>query len=418
MRCPNCDFPMHDRKCPYCGYSASGTPKGRFVTIAIVAIAVVALLAVIQTYDSPDRSSPDDHPPTNPGYDPTYPSNETNSFEMTGFTVSGTYSDLFTVTETVDEDGNTVLGIALDVSRTGEAKSYSWSVYKEGHSYDRYTESSTVPEFDWTLDDTVIGNYVIEVMCYLGQTGPWQQYAQYDILITVSGEVTKTYTWIYDWKRHSMSIGFDYSEFQRYSGTAGATMLERAAYGNGSYQAVQKFLVLNGTVTTMEEQLSDMYERTYGTKAEGQSYAEFILAFVQECYSYSLDIKTYGRDEYYAFPMETIYHGTGDCEDTSILCAVLLSAAGYDAGVFMIPGHAIAAVSLESYMPGKVAYAYAMSVDMFRYGTYYGCETTLDDNSYGIGWIDDSYSIYPDGTVYHNGTAHRDYPYGLYTVTG
>ena len=147
-------------------------------------------------------------------------------------------------------------------------------------------------------------------------------------------------------------------------------------------------------------------------------YAEFVLAFVQTCFGYTYDSVLYGQQEYYAFPLETIHNGGGDCEDTSILCAALYEAAGYDAGVFIIPGHAIAAVALDGFTPAETSVT-TVSVFSFEMNgkTYYGCETTLDYNTYGIGWIGSDYAIVADGTVYYEGEAYRDQGYGLYIVS-
>lgn len=55
----------------------------------------------------------------------------------------------------------------------------------------------------------------------------------------------------------------------------------------------------------------------------------FVLAFVQDL-PYKSDIITAPYDEYPRYPVETLFDHGGDCEDTSILAASLLSEMGYD----------------------------------------------------------------------------------------
>ncbi len=191
--------------------------------------------------------------------------------------------------------------------------------------------------------------------------------------------------------------------------------MTRSGNGTGEYSLVPGFIVVDDTVKELESSLRAQYALTGGVP-EGQGYAEFILAFVQECFGYVLDIQQYSQEEYYAFPIETIYNGGGDCEDTSILCAALFEAAGYEAGVFLIPGHAIAAVSIDTYEAGAVSEEYAAKVAVFSMQsdgkTFYGCETTLDTDSYGVGYVSTDYSVV-DNAIYYKGEPAGG-SYGLY----
>lgn len=182
------------------------------------------------------------------------------------------------------------------------------------------------------------------------------------------------------------------------------------------YDVIVDFIVVNDVIDEIEKALKEEYEST-GKIASGQGYAEFILAFVHECYGYMYDEVQYSQSEYFAFPMETIYNGYGDCEDTSILLAAIYESAGYDTGVFLIPGHAITAVALDSYVAGEYDSKYSVAVFSITVDgkTYYGCETTLDSNIYGVGYITDTYSTKND-TIYYDGTKVSDI-YGLYRVS-
>lgn len=74
-------------------------------------------------------------------------------------------------------------------------------------------------------------------------------------------------------------------------------------------------------------------------------------------------------EEYWKYPLETLYDRAGDCEDTSILLAVLYKATGYAVFV-LLPGHAVKAVVLPS---DTVGYYYSVN-----FKNYYFCETTAE----------------------------------------
>ena len=62
------------------------------------------------------------------------------------------------------------------------------------------------------------------------------------------------------------------------------------------------------------------------------------MAFVQSL-PYISDSASSGYDEYTRFPFETLYHGGGDCEDSSILLAAMLSDMSYGVALIELPGH-------------------------------------------------------------------------------
>jgi transglutaminase-like putative cysteine protease len=62
------------------------------------------------------------------------------------------------------------------------------------------------------------------------------------------------------------------------------------------------------------------------------------MAFVQSL-PYISDSASSGYDEYTRFPFETLYHGGGDCEDSSILLAAMLSDMNYGVALIELPGH-------------------------------------------------------------------------------
>ncbi len=72
----------------------------------------------------------------------------------------------------------------------------------------------------------------------------------------------------------------------------------------------------------------------------------FIISFVQGL-PYTSDNITTGHDEYPRYPVETLVDNGGDCEDTSILTAVLLNEMGYNAVLLEFKNHMSVGVSCE-----------------------------------------------------------------------
>ncbi len=85
------------------------------------------------------------------------------------------------------------------------------------------------------------------------------------------------------------------------------------------------------------------------TSGKSQQYvANVVLAFVQSL-DYIEDSTAHGVDEYWQFPLETLFLGGGDCEDTSILYCAIMKELGYDSCLFIFTNHMATGVALDSY---------------------------------------------------------------------
>jgi len=114
-------------------------------------------------------------------------------------------------------------------------------------------------------------------------------------------------------------------------------------------------------LTQMVQQISS------AASSEGLTEIEkvnFVAAFVQSL-PYTVDYVTAPWDEHPRYPLETLFDGGGDCEDTSILAAALLDKMGYDVALIFLHNedHVAVGVSLEgargsyySYMNKKFYY--------------------------------------------------------------
>lgn len=117
---------------------------------------------------------------------------------------------------------------------------------------------------------------------------------------------------------------------------------------------------VNATVASLEGSMRSEFERIGGDAADRQAYADFLASFPQVAVPYppsiypsgmagraGEDYGTYGMDEYWACPLETLCIQYGDCEDTAVLLCSLYAAAGYETAAGGISGHVFAGVALD-----------------------------------------------------------------------
>jgi transglutaminase-like putative cysteine protease len=190
---------------------------------------------------------------------------------------------------------------------------------------------------------------------------------------SVDGDITTEYSWTYSGNSYEFSVTYDYGDYKYYA------TLDTDSRAVTNYSLVTNFVTdSSGTVQEIANNLISLYQEKYGSNADitGQDFTNFIVAFVQYCYTYMYDSVTYGQDEYFAYPMETIYQSGGDCEDTSILAAAVYEAAGYDAAVGLLPGHAIVGVALSDYDMPTYSNAQEILSQTVDGETYYAGETT------------------------------------------
>ena len=178
-------------------------------------------------------------------------------------------------------------------------------------------------------------------------------------------------------------------------------------YAHGVY-AVKEYVVVTDTIRTLANSLWAEYKTkildnplvpsSYKTP---KMFSDYVLTFVQVAAKYATDSSQFGEDEYWLYPIETLYRCKGDCEDTSILASAIFSALSEMEGpdayvlgscVFLLPGHAMVGADVS----GGIAADAHLSPFFVTVGTsnYYFGETTIDDLSYkwmGIGEIESSY---------------------------
>lgn len=255
-----------------------------------------------------------------------------------------------------------------------------------------------------------VGEYYVSVSCDTKVNERYVHSVTYSGTVSYIGTIMKEYTWKYQGKEYTANTEFSYNEYRSYRD---AEVLGRAVT---DYKKIANFVTYQEpAVVMLAESLREAYD---GGDTTGQGFASFVLSFVQLCFKYPPsssymggDKYQYGQEEYFSFPLETIFYGMGDCEDTSILAAALFKALGYSAGVIVAPGHAMAAVGLETYSEGPYsARSYEIISKNIGGMTYYACETTVS-NPQGVGIV---------GLNGYDGHPYSEYinkrPYGFYIV--
>jgi len=274
---------------------------------------------------------------------------------------------------------------------------YAWTFFDYDHTwsnhappYSKYTgetKEKTEPVLYYLSQK--IGEYRISVKCYVESGGKYVLSATYGGEVGYMGTISKEYTWTYQGKQYTATTSFTFDEYRSFKDKNPNGRWLRSY----EYQKVVSFVTYEEpAVVSLAESLA----KAYGTRSSlmDQSFATFVLGFVQVCFDYpphsfsvEADQFLYGKGDYFAFPLQTLFHGMGDCEDTSILAAALFKALGFNAGVVIIPGHAVAAVGLDEYEPGPYSItSYDILSQTVGGVDYYACETT-SGTFLGIGLV-------------------------------
>ena len=118
--------------------------------------------------------------------------------------------------------------------------------------------------------------------------------------------------------------------------------------------------------------------------------AEFVMHFVYWNVDYTEDIDSHGHPEYYQFPLETLYYGYGDCEDSAFLLCSLYRIMGMDTAVLLNAVHCAAGVAVD--LEGTTFSMPFSDVGYFETDTF-------SMNFLGSAWMD-HYFVLPIGFPY------------------
>lgn len=89
------------------------------------------------------------------------------------------------------------------------------------------------------------------------------------------------------------------------------------------------------------------YIDSYMPNASDFMKASIGLAYVQCAISYMTDEEQFQVSDYALYPVETLYLGKGDCEDTSILLCSIYRAMGFESRLANFPSHVSVLVTID-----------------------------------------------------------------------
>jgi hypothetical protein len=273
------------------------------------------------------------------------------------------------------------IAFVLDDEISSDYSYYSWGFFDRDHpvyeerSFTKYM-GSVVEKKESTLYLLVpkAGVFTVSVVCYTGTAGSYHAGAAYSGKIEYYTDVNINQTWKYDGKDYNLSVKFKYADYEDY----------RNKNTNGRWPVVSQYTSFVDYNDPVVADIAGKLRTLYGPSYPGDpGLANFVLGYVQNCYGYppftgkvNADEFLYGSMEYFAYPLETIFLGQGDCEDTSILVDAILHVLGYDTALLILPEHAMAGVALSGYSPDS-GHSYEVLSQTVDGKTYYAGETTI-----------------------------------------
>lgn len=170
--------------------------------------------------------------------------------------------------------------------------------------------------------------------------------------------------WDHQGSHHSVSLDLRYSDVYRYeydnefSGIRGSL---------GVKEYVQHYHTTDDA--TLEALMAQLRSQAVGM--DRTEFAQFVLSFVQNM-RYIDDQADTGQKDYWKFPMETLWDGGGDCEDSTILYDTLMLMEGYDVAFIMFQDHAMTGIALPvdgvSVSEDGVRYVFCETTGVFDMG--------------------------------------------------
>lgn len=283
------------------------------------------------------------------------------------------------------------VAFVLDPQKASEYGYYSWSLYQWDHAssnstrvYRPYSGEEPINKAEATLHYFMVmgdgshgvpgaGKFTVKVSCFESEGG--REVAAYTGSVTYITSVERSYSWSFGGETYEMSVEFSYGDYDA-----------RRSGGYNRWPLQDSYPSFMDPLDPVVLEIASGLEAAYGPRAEGdERFADFVLSFVQLCFLYppyttamNADMYLFGSEEHFLYPVETVFWGAGDCEDTAILAASLYVALGYDAALLILPEHAMVAVALdESHSPGAVQGFEGLTVSKGG-KTYFAGETTAE----------------------------------------
>lgn len=292
-----------------------------------------------------------------------------STMEQLGAGTSCSFTAIGDVTiAAVDSEDETVTEETHNFSVSGISPE-NWRMYGPDGGIEREI-NSTLASWNYTFIDG--GTHILVV----SGTGADGSPATFVLKINADISLLKTFAWKFDGTGYEYSLSIKRADYDHFRDLTAPS--DRRDRGNSSDVnfAVTADTADDSYLKTLADYFADKTEGWSGQKTAG-----FVLAFVQYI-EYKYDSDSVGYDEYWKYPLETLFDQNGDCEDTTILYCAIMREMGYDTAMIIMPGHMAAGVSVEwemNYTGSKNSIADIHYVELGGVKYYYG-ETT------GTGW--------------------------------
>ncbi len=390
MKCPNCGAEVGSTPfCPQCGADTSSAVRERrrflrsidrrvrqISAAAVVFVAVMSVLLVVLSAVPTEVVDP--HPSSGPPEGSFVIDDRTYIVTSDGFSSQGFSLGL---------DGEARVTVSLsDPSLSGD--SYYWEVRCDTDSTS-YSITKDTPVLTWIERPT--GTWTVTVH-FEGDDGTEVRTGSF----TYYSDSIQRYVWEHLGKTLSVSYTVLLEDYL-------SACSDVPGRGTDSLQAASRF-VDAAQVSDLEGRIRAAYSSAFGGVPKSADYAACLMEFVSSCFEEREDYVVHGASVYWAYPVQTLYSGSGDSGDLAVLAASLLGSAGIDAGLARLPG--LWAVAMDVYGPSTIVDpgVTALSVDIG--GTRFW--VTSVSQYKGIGLVPDCYG-YDGGFTYYGVPAGPGY---------
>lgn len=160
--------------------------------------------------------------------------------------------------------------------------------------------------------------------------------------------IPKTFSWNYQGENYTLTLNFPKSLYDFYR------LKKRVFTSDPQVYSLYVTHPNDDEVFAVLASAFKQYSLEKGFNAK--ECGEFMISFVRSL-PYITDLESTSYDDRPNFPLETLFDGRGDCEDSSILLASILRAAGMSPVLLISPGHCAVGIAGEGGL-GRKFYEY------------------------------------------------------------
>ena len=184
----------------------------------------------------------------------------------------------------------------------------------------------------------------------------------------IPGTIERGYSWKFENQHYTVLIAVD------------SKWYNKNRYQPPKRSNFRNFPPMVAEGTSALQDLVREFNRVMPSTWSSERTANFVLAFVQSL-PYTSDGVTTGYEEFYRYVTETLVEGGGDCEDTSVLFASILSGLNFEVALILLPGYLATPGHLAVGVKGNFRGIFFP----YENNNYYYCETTVTGSKLGQG---------------------------------